>query len=177
MNLLAFGTPHSQTLVTPAKLANALGVSTPHPSSSPSPYPLHSPSTQSLPCFSTSTTYNASTPLWHLLHIIPPTHLLSSSPEDDNDPDYHAQFCRRTLVAVHPTLQSQLGAIACEYTLPSTGGMILYLFANSLGPRITDKAWKRLWLHTVCTDHESTSCQGCQSLGQAITLLGAVCLR
>src|SRR5258706_4450042 len=138
------------------------------------PSPWCSPSTQSLPCFSTSTTYNASTPSWHLLHIIPPTHLPSSSPEDDDDLDYHAQFCCGTLVAVHPTLQSQLGAIACEYTLPSTGGMILYLFANGPGPRITDEAWKRLWVRTVHADRESTSRHGCQSLGGAITLLGAV---
>src|SRR5258706_2220660 len=35
------------------------------------------PSTQSLYCFSTLTTYNMSTPSWHLLQVIPPTQLLS----------------------------------------------------------------------------------------------------
>ncbi len=63
-------------------------------------------------------------------------------------------------MAVHPTLQSQLGAIAREYALPSTGGMILYLFTDGPGPRITDEAWKMLWLRTVRADRESAVASG-----------------
>lgn len=151
-------TPRSRTPIAPAKLAklaNALGVSTPNPPSSPTPYPLRSPGAQSLSSFSTSTTSGASAPSRHLLHVIPPVHLPSNSPEDDDDPAYRAQFLRGTLVPVHPTLQSQLVAIAREYALPNTGGMLLYLITDGPGPRITDEAWKMLWYRVLRTDRES----------------------
>ena len=56
---------------------------------------------------------------------------------------------------VHPTLQSQLVAIAREYALPSTCGMLLYLITDSPGPRITDEAWKMLWFRVLRADRES----------------------
>jgi len=124
-----------------AKLANALGVSTPSPGSVP--YPLYSPSTPNSASFGAS----ASTPSRYLLHVIPPLHLLLAEQEDaSNDPRAQAQFRRGTLVPLHPTLTSQLGAIAREFSLPSTGGMILYLITtdNDPGPRITDDAWRML---------------------------------
>ena len=58
-------------------------------------------------------------------------------------------------MAVHPTLQSQMVAIAREYALPSTGGMILYLIADGPGPRITDEAWKMLWSRVRRADREA----------------------
>jgi len=58
-------------------------------------------------------------------------------------------------MSVHPTLQSQLVAIAREYALPSTGGMLLYLITDGPGPRITDEAWKMLWYRVLRADRES----------------------
>jgi hypothetical protein len=58
-------------------------------------------------------------------------------------------------VPVYPTLQSQLVAIAREYALPSTGGMLLYLVTDSPGPRITDEAWKMLWYRVLRADRDS----------------------
>ena len=73
------------------------------------------------------------------------------------------RFCfprpsRGTLVPLYPTLGGQLGAIAREYGLPSTGGLVLYLVelaqagaVNPLGdallggPRIGEEAWQLLW--------------------------------
>lgn len=71
---------------------------------------------------------------------------------------------RGTLVPLYPTLSSQLAAIAREYGLPSTGGLVVYLlntfdpssavpqplpgsagFAGEGGPRISEAAWSLLW--------------------------------
>ncbi|KAG5645349.1 hypothetical protein DXG03_006411 [Asterophora parasitica] len=116
----------------------------------------------------------------YLLHVIPPLHL----PHDtDNDPDmtpppsnasgYHTQFRRGTLVPVHSSLQSQLGAIAKEYALPSTAGLILYLVSSAKapqsrsptpsfglqdddmdepGPRLSEDIWKHLWTRVLKTE-------------------------
>lgn len=71
-------------------------------------------------------------------------------------------FSRGTLVPLYPTLSSQLAAIAREYGLPSSGGLVLYLlsttdpstqqpfphaagFAGEGGPRISETAWSMLW--------------------------------
>jgi hypothetical protein len=43
-------------------------------------------------------------------------------------------------------------AIAREYALPSTGGMVLYLLTDGPGPRITDEAWKMLWQRVLRAD-------------------------
>ncbi|KAG8834351.1 hypothetical protein FRC17_009119 [Serendipita sp. 399] len=133
-----------------AKLANALGVSTPSPVSVP--YPLYSPTASG---GSNSTT---SSPSRYLLHVIPPLHLLLAEAEA-GDPYEEVQFRRGTLVPLHPTLSSQMGAIAREYSLPSTGGMILYLITteNDPGPRITDDAWRMLWYRALSTEKDGTS--------------------
>ncbi|KAF8578737.1 hypothetical protein K439DRAFT_1663571 [Ramaria rubella] len=128
-----------------AKIANALGVSTPMPAF----YRARSESGSS----------SMRTPSRYLLHIVPPAFLPSD--EDDYGPDpegassvsasgYRSQFRRGTLIPLYPTLQSQLGAIAREYSLPSTGGLVLYLVLSSQdgaldGPRISDDTWKLLW--------------------------------
>ena len=65
---------------------------------------------------------------------------------------------RGTLIPLYPTLAGQVGAIAREYGLPSTGGIVVYLVETSSplvdggmghafigGPRIGDEAWSLLW--------------------------------
>ncbi|KDQ31226.1 hypothetical protein PLEOSDRAFT_1092495 [Pleurotus ostreatus PC15] len=177
-----------------AKLANALGVSTPMPATQPnspyltgsgSPYLSHS---NSLPTPSSATeflrrsptpsassavsTYQTPTSKF-LLHVIPPLHLLHDFDVSDetNQPPatasgYHTQFQRGTLVPVYPNLQLQLGAIAKEYALPSTMGLILYLVntnvpqnssgpvgledpGDELGPRLSEDIWKHLWVRVL----------------------------
>lgn len=80
---------------------------------------------------------------------------------------------RGTLVPLYPTLSSQLAAIAREYGLPSTGGLVLYLlstsdpsssvpqplpgssgFAGEGGPRISEAAWSLLWSRLFEEEHE-----------------------
>ncbi|KAF4573330.1 hypothetical protein EYR36_007841 [Pleurotus pulmonarius] len=177
-----------------AKLANALGVSTPMPATQPnspyltgsgSPYLSHS---NSLPTPSSATeflrrsptpsassavsTYQTPTSKF-LLHVIPPLHLIHDfdiSDETNQPPatasGYHTQFQRGTLVPVYPNLQLQLGAIAKEYALPSTMGLILYLVntnvpqnsngpvgledpGDELGPRLSEDIWKHLWVRVL----------------------------
>lgn len=110
----------------------------------------------------------------YLLHVIPPTHLAPADDDDDEDddggrssslspypkaaPGFHTQFFRGTLVPLQPTLQSMLGAIAREYALPSTGGMILYLYhGGEMGPRITDEVWKLLWFKALKAEREDSA--------------------
>ncbi|KAF8140668.1 hypothetical protein EV363DRAFT_1393564 [Boletus edulis] len=136
-----------------AKLANALGVSTPLPAmtSSTSSLSSHlgnppSPSNTDLPWRSvtpsTATALNVVSPVHstYLLHVIPPVHLphdTDSSDSSDLAPPpstasgYHTQFRRGTLVALQSTLHAQLLVIAREYALPSTIGIILYLVTAS----------------------------------------------
>ncbi|KAE9409202.1 hypothetical protein BT96DRAFT_584408 [Gymnopus androsaceus JB14] len=184
-----------------AKLANALGVSTPIPvykrqerDRTPSPYLIPSPSFPSAQSLNTPDAYasirdayaslrrsptpssagsimNSGTPYTFtskfLLHVIPPMYLPHNSQLLDNVPSgsgYHSQFRRGTLVPVHPTLQAQLWAIAKEYSLPSTTGIVLYLVNSTStpsdqntptgaegedesepGPRLSDDIWRHLW--------------------------------
>ncbi|KAG8786621.1 hypothetical protein FRC20_004394 [Serendipita sp. 405] len=151
LTLLSAPNSKQRTPISPqklAKLANALGVSTPSPVSVP--YPFHSP------LASGGSTSSTSSPSRYLLHVIPPLHLLLAEPDDRYE---ESQFRRGTLVPLHPTLPSQLGAIAREYSLPSTGGMILYLITadNDPGPRITDDAWRMLWYRALSTEKDGSS--------------------
>lgn len=127
-----------------AKIANALGVNTPMPAFFRSPSPSGS---------------SFRTPSKYLLHVVPPAFLPIDEDDDGSDPDgassvsassYRSQFRRGTLIPLYPTLHSQLGAIAREYNLPSTGGLVLYLVQSSQdgvqdGPRISEDVWKLLW--------------------------------
>jgi hypothetical protein len=166
-----------------AKIANALGVSTPLPALPPSGNsllnPTYSASTPSLspenlrrsPTPGTASTpgcsphYNQTSRF--LLHVVPPLHLLHDhdaseildSTPPPNASGYHVHFRRGILVPFHSTLQSQLGAIAKEYALPSTTGMVLYLVSSPSvspaenevsipegpGPRLAEDVWKHLW--------------------------------
>ncbi|KAG6846073.1 hypothetical protein H0H87_006437 [Tephrocybe sp. NHM501043] len=179
-----------------AKLANALGVSTPLPAvHQPSSFmsrsyldpPAISDSFRRSPTPSkpgSNYTAYAPTVSKYLLHVVPPLHL----PHDtDNDTDmippppnasgYHTQFRRGTLVPVHSNLQSQLSAIAKEYALPSTAGIVLYLVSSpkslSLqhsptpgipndeldepGPRLSEDIWRHLWTRVLRVEQQDNA--------------------
>ncbi|KIJ66381.1 hypothetical protein HYDPIDRAFT_109396 [Hydnomerulius pinastri MD-312] len=139
-----------------AKLANALGVSTPLPATttsgaflSPSAtFPGNSPSTSNAdlpwrsatPSTASAHNFATSSQSKYLLHVIPPAHLPHESDTSDSSElvpppptasGYHTQFRRGTLVALQSTLQAQLIIIAKEYALPSTMGIVLYLVTAS----------------------------------------------
>ncbi|BGP35521.1 hypothetical protein JCM10296v2_007359 [Rhodotorula toruloides] len=102
-----------------------------------------------------------------LLTVVPPGHLPHDPPHPRSNPSASGygppeHFRRGTLVPLYPTLSSQLAAIAREYGLPSSGGLVLYLlsttdpstqqpfphasgFAGEGGPRISETAWSMLW--------------------------------
>ncbi|RDB29335.1 hypothetical protein Hypma_015975 [Hypsizygus marmoreus] len=176
-----------------AKLANALGVSTPMPavyqpmpfmsrSFSDSPGPSDGFRRSPTPSTAASNfTAFAPTVSKYLLHVIPPLHLphetdndFEMTPPPSSASGYHTQFRRGTLVPVHATLQSQLGAIAKEYALPSTAGLILYLVSSAKtaqqrspspgigldedmdepGPRLSEDIWKHLWTRVSKAEHD-----------------------
>ncbi|KAG1774033.1 hypothetical protein EV702DRAFT_1032632 [Suillus placidus] len=188
-----------------AKIANALGVSMPSPAgpNSSSPYlsasfPGASPtiSHPDLPWRvttpSAASTYNvgsfaSSSQSKFLLHVIPPLHLLHDFDASDplepapppNASGYHKQFRRGTLVSLQPSLHAQLNAIAKEYALPSTIGLILYLITTSPqsrqnspmpyatptsgnedaeepGPRISEEIWKHVWGRVLKAEREES---------------------
>lgn len=170
-----------------AKLANALGVSTPMPavhlaapfmSRSRSQSPGPSDTYPRSPTPSTSATnFTSYSPIVskYLLHVIPPLHLPHETDQDsDLTPPpatasgYHTQFRRGTLVPLHSNFQSQLGAIAKEYALPSTTGLILYLVSSARnnkhgspasntglddsdepGPRLSEDIWRHIWTRVM----------------------------
>ncbi|KAF9451388.1 hypothetical protein P691DRAFT_807934 [Macrolepiota fuliginosa MF-IS2] len=133
-----------------AKLANALGVSTPVPAShqnslsrsfseSASPVDPYRRSPTPSTAASASFTTNGSSTSKFLLHVLPPlTFPYDPDNPDDNDllpppsaaSGYHTQFRRGILVPVHSSFQAQLSAIAKEYALPSAAGLVLYLITN-----------------------------------------------
>lgn len=206
-----------------AKIANALGVSMPSPAgpNSSSPYLSGSftgvsPTTShvDLPWRattpSTAPTYNvgsfaSSSQSKFLLHVIPPLHLLHDFDASDplepalppNASGYHTQFRRGTLVSLQPSLNAQLNAIAKEYALPSTIGLILYLITTSPqsrqnspmpyatptpgnedaeepGPRISEEIWKHIWGRVLKAEREESLAlsrgPGCNPFGLGLGL-------
>lgn len=176
-----------------AKLVNALGISAPVPPRSPiDPPPPPSPLSTSLfpdprrsPVPSLASTSNSPAPVLQsrfLLHVVPTLHIPHESgasetfeltPSPSSASGYHPQFQRGTLVPLLPTLQGQLWAIAKEYALPSTAGMILYLVSSAPtpnpdttsdttsttpdepGPRLSEDIWKHLWTRVAKFETES----------------------
>lgn len=149
-----------------SKLANALGVSAPLPASGSPAATSRSSSlgrmvrmpkeNRSSPDLFSATLTPSDAGLSasrYFIHIIPPKHFPH---ESRKDPEAFAAFRRGSLVPVHATLQSQLGAIAREYQLPATNGVVLYLVADTdaegsrsllgKGPRISEDVWKWLWM-------------------------------
>ena len=70
---------------------------------------------------------------------------------------------------MHPTLPAQLAAIAKEYGLPSTQGIVLYLVSSDpaaagdldaqgegeeVGGRISEEVWKHVWTRVVLRERE-----------------------
>ncbi|KAH9929750.1 uncharacterized protein B0H18DRAFT_1117299 [Fomitopsis serialis] len=191
-----------------AKLANALGVPTPLPAghaytlslSSP-PWPSSSSTSPAAsdhfrrsptPSAASVQTYTSSaSSTKYLLHVIPPPHLPHDiDAVDDSDllpppagaSGYHTQFGRGVLVPVYSTLSSQLSAIAKEYALPSTAGLILYLVLTSTsskpdvepeqeepGPRISEDIWRHIWHRVVKADREDALSPGPRQLGLGIS--------
>ncbi|VDB86926.1 unnamed protein product [Peniophora sp. CBMAI 1063] len=173
-----------------AKLANALGIATPVPMghSSSDPSSMNSsrsdftrsptPSTSAASRFTTHSSQSTASNFQskYLLHVIPPHHLphdtanqdVLLTPPPSSASGYHKHFRRGTLVPFLPSFQAQLGAIAKEYALPNTTGMILYLVAGTAspapsptpdgpepeepGPRLTEDVWKHLWTRVVKTE-------------------------
>ncbi|KIJ46463.1 hypothetical protein M422DRAFT_29301 [Sphaerobolus stellatus SS14] len=150
-----------------ANIANALGVNMPMPASYRSPSP--------------GSASHRGAPSRFLLHVIPPTYLPSDDDYDDAlDPNassvsvatYRSQFRRGTLIPLYPTLNSQLGAIAREYGLPSTGGLVLYLAHSSAsshggapdGPRLSEEIWKLLWFRALQAERQDSQPRAPSSL-------------
>ncbi len=172
-----------------AKLVNAFGISAPVPPSKPPTDPTHPASPLSTsdprrsPVPSLASSSHSPAPLLHskfLLHVVPPSHIPHESnpsetfdltPAPSSASGYHTQFQRGTLVPLLPTLQGQLWAIAKEYALPSTAGMILYLVSSAPspnpgtslttpdepGPRLSEDIWKHLWTRVAKFETESFS--------------------
>ncbi|KAH8835641.1 hypothetical protein DL96DRAFT_1809475 [Flagelloscypha sp. PMI_526] len=138
-------TPLSVTRL--AKIANSFG------------YNLPSPSTENVRRSPSPNHFAAAAASSYVLEVIPPHDL----PHDDNDvltpppssaTGYHPRYERGILVSVKPTLQSQLAAIAREYALPSTAGLVLYLVnEGSPGPRLSEDVWKVLWSRIMSSDN------------------------
>ncbi|KWU45499.1 hypothetical protein RHOSPDRAFT_32800 [Rhodotorula sp. JG-1b] len=109
-----------------------------------------------------------------LLTVVPPAHLPHDPPHPRANPQASGygppqHFRRGTLVPLYRTLSSQLAAIAREYGLPSSGGLVLYLLSTSDpatqaplpqaaalsgdgGPRIGEHAWNMLWGQLLAED-------------------------
>ncbi|KAH9853467.1 hypothetical protein C2E23DRAFT_884648 [Lenzites betulinus] len=70
-------------------------------------------------------------------------HTLSSGPT--------RRLSNGLLMPLYPTLNSQLGAIAREFSFPSISGICVYLHTThgglSLSPRVSDESWPILWAH------------------------------
>lgn len=102
-----------------------------------------------------------------LLYIVPPSHL---SAELVGNAGLANQFRRGSLLPLHATLPSQLTAIAREYSLPSTQGLVVYLLdikhdvlgdegqsigEEWLGPRIGEESWRLLWTGMLRAERET----------------------
>ncbi|TRM61503.1 hypothetical protein BD626DRAFT_78889 [Schizophyllum amplum] len=165
-----------------AKLANALGVSTPLPvfelSAFPSPgLAPPSPTIPPSPSIARPSTPTPNAPpsvSRFFVHVLPPRYLPHASdpraqpaeylaPPPQTATGYHVKFRRGVLVGVQPTIPAQLAAIAREYGLPSTRGIILYLVnsngaadedGDGCGPRLSEDVWKQLWTRVVRLEEE-----------------------
>ena len=172
-----------------AKLANALGVSTPLPATGPIPMRVSPITSSSIsdanlmfrsPTPSASSVHTVTTSMTSkfLLHVVPPKDLAQAADESQYTPlpvsasGYHSQYERGTLVPLHQSFHGQLMAIAKEYALPSTLGLVLYLVSSipgpntvnptpnrdatlqewedeGQGPRISEAIWKHIWIRIL----------------------------
>lgn len=103
-----------------------------------------------------------SKPSRSLITVIPPSSLPSNPPQARSANSCSgyggspSAFSRGILIPLYPTLAAQMAAIAREYGLPSTGGMMVYMVEASPtvgelakhlvgGPKISEAAWHILW--------------------------------
>ncbi|KAF9015747.1 hypothetical protein BDQ17DRAFT_1395959 [Cyathus striatus] len=174
-----------------AKLANALGVSTPIPTvHAPNSFLSRSYSESSNPdryrrsptpstTVSTNFSTYAPTPSKYLLMSSPLSTSLTNPTPSMIQNSSSTTRCVRVPYSVStwdtcssaPTFHAQLGAIAKEYALPSTSGLVLYLVSNAkiirgsdsglaviddqadeLGPRLSEEIWKHLWTRIMKTE-------------------------
>ncbi|KAF8640804.1 hypothetical protein AX17_000453 [Amanita inopinata Kibby_2008] len=151
-----------------AKLANALGIPIPALHSSLTRH--HSESASTLARSPSPSTPSTSK---YLLHVIPPLHLphnprqLGLTPPPSAASGYHTHYRRGVLVPVYASFYAQLAAIAKEYALPSTAGIVLYLVttpglhdqqngplsseehSHEPGPRLSEEIWKHIWTRVL----------------------------
>lgn len=78
---------------------------------------------------------------------------------------------------MYSTLQSQLSAIAREYALPSTSGMVLYLITTNgaddseePGPRLSEEIWRHIWMRVLKVEREEMLASGPKPLGLGLGL-------
>ncbi|KAA1115305.1 hypothetical protein PGT21_035024 [Puccinia graminis f. sp. tritici] len=107
------------------------------------------------------TNNNSTTPSRSLITVLPPASLPSNPPQVRSSTlcsgyGPPSGFSRGILIPLYPTLAAQMAAIAREYGLPSTGGMMVYMIEASPqlgelakhmvgGPKISEAAWNILW--------------------------------
>lgn len=83
------------------------------------------------------------------------------------------------MVPVYPTLQTQMGAIAREYALPSTLGMVLYLVTSAPGaedepgPRISEEIWKHIWTRVLRAEKDELTSPGPRPFGLGFSVPGS----
>ncbi|PFH52305.1 hypothetical protein AMATHDRAFT_2306 [Amanita thiersii Skay4041] len=151
-----------------ASLANALGVPLPalhtHLLRVPHIDPLLLPKRSPSPSHTSK----------YLLHVVPPIHLPHDhhhhklTPPPPTASGYHTHYRRGILVPVHSSFQAQLAAIAKEYALPSTTGIVLYLVSSSHtrqdedqleepGPRLSEEIWKHIWTRVLKVEYPDES--------------------
>ncbi|KAK2461479.1 hypothetical protein APHAL10511_005942 [Amanita phalloides] len=95
-----------------------------------------------------------------LLHVIPPLHLPHDDPRFTPPPPaaagYHIHYRRGILVPVTPAFHALLTAIAKDYALPSTVGIVLYLVIDDHcpepGPCLSEDTWTHIWTRVVRAD-------------------------
>ncbi|CAD6937041.1 unnamed protein product [Tilletia laevis] len=96
------------------------------------------PVSRSIPISSSTATRSDTASERYFITVVPPPDFPSDS----------GAARRGTLVPLYPSLSSQLYAIARELSLPSIGGIALYLLDDgegNPGPRVGDRSWNGLW--------------------------------
>ncbi|KIY46297.1 hypothetical protein FISHEDRAFT_60427 [Fistulina hepatica ATCC 64428] len=159
-----------------AKLSNALGVAAPLPAGHRSRIRhgagysgLHHQSPTPSP--SASSFVGSPNTSRFLLHVVPPHRFAYEVDKAGNEltvpsssaSGYHGQFQRGILVPVYSTFQAQLAAIAKEYALPSSSGLVLYLASDGLspheegepGPRLSEETWRHIWTRVIQAEDEA----------------------
>ncbi|SNX86155.1 uncharacterized protein MEPE_04864 [Melanopsichium pennsylvanicum] len=133
-----------------------------HPSASPQPIPVPIDNTLRGADHGVSPIINALRSPYppspsYFVTIVPP----HDYPISPNVSQYERdRFQRGSLLPLYPTLGGQLWAISREFSLPSLGGLMLYLADDgqgNRGPRIGDAAWQALWSRYFADDDATST--------------------